>query len=277
MNVDETLIKENVALALSEDIGTEDISAALLPEEGISKAILICREEAVLCGSQWFDEAFKQLDSEITISWQVNDGERITANQKICTLSGKTRALLTGERTAINFLQTLSGTASCVNEYVKLTKGTGATILDTRKTIPGLRKAQKYAVQCGGGMNHRIGLFDGYLLKENHILAKGNIENAIQEAKKSGLPVEVEVENLQELETALAAEPDRIMLDNFKLDNLMRAVEINQGRAELEASGNITLKNVRNVAKTGVDYISIGSLTKHVNAIDFSLRFEDNS
>ena len=274
MSVDETIIKENVALALAEDVGTEDISAALLPENSTSKATLICRDKAVLCGVKWFEESFRQLDDNIKIEWSANDGEHISPNQKICVLMGKTRALLTGERTAINFLQTLSGTATQVNEYVSLTKGTGATILDTRKTIPGLRKAQKYAVTCGGGMNHRIGLYDGYLLKENHILANGNIANAIEAAKKTGLPVEVEVENLQELEEALAAKPDRIMLDNFKLDNLMQAVEINEGRAELEASGNITLKNVRNVAKTGVDFISIGSLTKHVNAIDFSLRFE---
>ncbi len=274
MNVDHTVIKQNVSLALNEDIGTEDISASLLPEDAISKATLICRENAILCGTGWFEEAFRQLDHDVKINWMAKDGDKISPKEKLCIITGKTRALLTAERTAINFLQTLSGTATQVKEYVKIIRGTGATILDTRKTIPGLRLAQKYAVTCGGGMNHRIGLYDAYLLKENHILAKGNINNAITEAKKAGLPVEVEVENLKELEEALAAEPDRIMLDNFKLDDLMRAVEINQGRAELEASGNITMQNVRNIAKTGVDFISIGSLTKHLNAIDFSLRFE---
>jgi len=274
VNVDHTVIKQNVSLALNEDIGTEDISASLLPEDAISKATLICRENAILCGTGWFEEAFRQLDHDVKINWMAKDGDKISPKEKLCIITGKTRALLTAERTAINFLQTLSGTATQVKEYVKIIRGTGATILDTRKTIPGLRLAQKYAVTCGGGMNHRIGLYDAYLLKENHILAKGNINNAITEAKKAGLPVEVEVENLKELEEALAAEPDRIMLDNFKLDDLMRAVEINQGRAELEASGNITMQNVRNIAKTGVDFISIGSLTKHLNAIDFSLRFE---
>ena len=205
MEVSEKVIKENVALALQEDVGTEDITASLLEEGAISKATLISREEAVLCGKAWFDESFRQLDSDIKIDWKVNDGDKISVNQKLCILTGCTRALLTGERTAINFLQTLSGTATMVSEYVRQIRGTGAKLLDTRKTLPGLRLAQKYAVTCGGGMNHRVGLYDGFLIKENHILANGSITNAIQEAKKRGLPVEVEVESLEELEEALLA------------------------------------------------------------------------
>lgn len=274
MEVSEKVIKENVALALKEDVGTEDITASLLDEGASSKATLISREDAVLCGKAWFDESFRQLDTDIKIDWKVEDGDTIHVNQKLCVLTGCTRALLTGERTAINFLQTLSGTATMVSEYVRQIRGTSARLLDTRKTLPGLRLAQKYAVTCGGGMNHRVGLYDGFLIKENHILANGSITNAIQEAKKRDLPVEVEVENLKELEEALEADPDRILLDNFSIDELFRAVEMAQGRTSLEASGNITLKNLRNVAKTGVDYISIGALTKHVTAVDFSLRFE---
>ncbi len=274
MEVQQDIIKDNVSLALKEDVGTEDITASLLDEGGNSKATLISREDAVLCGKAWFDEAFHQLDPNIEIAWQADDGEDIHINQRLCVLTGSTRALLTGERTAINFLQTLSGTATQVSEYVKQVRGTGARLLDTRKTLPGLRMAQKYAVTCGGGLNHRVGLYDGFLIKENHILAKGSITNAVQEAKKRGMPVEVEVEDLKELEEALAVQPDRILLDNFSIDNLFRAVEMAQGQISLEASGNITLKNLRNVAKTGVDYISIGALTKHVTAVDFSLRFE---
>ncbi|MEQ8290303.1 MAG: carboxylating nicotinate-nucleotide diphosphorylase [Gammaproteobacteria bacterium] len=274
MEVSEKVIKDNVALALKEDVGTEDITASLLDEGASSKATLISREDAVLCGKAWFDESFRQLDTDIKIDWKVEDGDTIHVNQKLCVLTGCTRALLTGERTAINFLQTLSGTATMVSEYVRQIRGTGARLLDTRKTLPGLRLAQKYAVTCGGGMNHRVGLYDGFLIKENHILANGSITNAIQQAKKRDLPVEVEVENLKELEEALEADPDRILLDNFSIDELFRAVEMAQGRTSLEASGNITLKNLRNVAKTGVDYISIGALTKHVTAVDFSLRFE---
>ena len=274
MEVKQEIIQENVTLALKEDVGTEDITASLLLEEGNSKATLISREEAVLCGKAWFDEAFHQLDPNINIEWQADDGEDIHINQRLCVLTGCTRALLTSERTAINFLQTLSGTATQVSEYVKQVRGTGARLLDTRKTLPGLRMAQKYAVTCGGGMNHRVGLYDAFLIKENHIMAKGSITNAVQEAKKRGMPVEVEVEDLKELEEALAVQPDRILLDNFSIDNLFRAVEMAQGQISLEASGNITLKNLRNVAKTGVDFISIGALTKHVTAVDFSLRLE---
>ena len=264
----------SVSFALKEDVGAGDITAALLPEDSTSKATLISREVAVLCGSAWFDEVFKQLDPSIKVEWFARDGDKVTPDQTICSIEGPTRALLTGERTAINFLQTLSGTATTVKSYVEIIKDTNAQILDTRKTIPGLRLAQKYAVTCGGGKNHRTGLYDAYLIKENHILAKGSITNAVNEAKKQGLPVEVEVETLNELQEALSARADSILLDNFSLENLKKAVIITQGQAKLEASGNIDKTNLRAVAATGVDYISIGSLTKHIKAIDFSMRFE---
>ena len=267
-------IISSVSFALKEDVGAGDITAALLPEDSTSKATLISREVAVLCGSAWFDEVFKQLDPSIKVEWFARDGDKVTPDQTICSIEGPTRALLTGERTAINFLQTLSGTATTVKSYVEIIKDTNAQILDTRKTIPGLRLAQKYAVTCGGGKNHRTGLYDAYLIKENHILAKGSITNAVNEAKKQGLPVEVEVETLNELQEALSARADSILLDNFSLENLKKAVIITQGQAKLEASGNIDKTNLRAVAATGVDYISIGSLTKHIKAIDFSMRFE---
>ena len=275
MVINEENISFSVSVALKEDIGTGDITAALLPEESCSTAILISREMAVLCGCAWFNEVFNQLDETIKIEWFVNDAEKITPNQTLCKLHGPTRALLTGERTAINFLQTLSGTATTVKSYVEIIKGTHTQLLDTRKTIPCLRLAQKYAVTCGGGVNHRAGLYDAFLIKENHILAKGGISNAVLEAKKTGLPVEVEVENLVELEEALSAKADSILLDNFSLANLQKAVIVTQGRAKLEASGNIDKTNLRAIATTGVDYISIGSLTKHLKAIDFSMRFGD--
>ena len=276
MVVDHENIMTSVAIALKEDVGTGDITAALLSENSNSRATLISREMAVLCGTPWFNEVFNQLDPSIEIEWHVKDGENITPDQVLCNLSGSTRAILTGERTAINFLQTLSGTATTVKSFVEIIKGTNTQILDTRKTIPGLRLAQKYAVSCGGGKNHRIGLYDAYLIKENHILAKGSVSNAINEAKQSGLPVEVEVENLQELKEALDAEADSILLDNFSLENLKKAVIITQGRAKLEASGNVDKTNLRAIAATGVDYVSIGSLTKHIKAIDFSMRFDSH-
>ena len=274
MVVNEENISFSVSLALKEDIGTGDITAALLPEESYSTATLVSREMAVLCGCAWFNEVFKQLDKTIKIEWFAKDADKIMPNQPLCKIHGPTRALLTGERTAINFLQTLSGTATTVRSYAEIIKGTHAQLLDTRKTIPGLRLAQKYAVTCGGGINHRIGLYDAFLIKENHILAKESIGNAVLAAKKSGLPVEVEVENLIELEEALVAEADSILLDNFSLENLHKAVIITQGRAKLEASGNIDKANLHAIAATGVDYISIGSLTKNLKAIDFSMRFD---
>ncbi len=274
MVVEQQVIKKNVEIALTEDVGTGDITAELLAKDTLSQAQLVCRETAILCGQAWFNETFQQLDDTINVNWLANDGDNLSPEQPVCHIKGNSRALLTGERTAINFLQTFSGTATTVHHYVELIKGTNTKLLDTRKTIPGLRRAQKYAVSCGGGKNHRIGLFDAYLIKENHILAKGSIANAVNEAKKTGQPVEVEVENMQELEQALMAKANRILLDNFSLDNLRAAVKKTQGQAELEASGNITEDNLREIALTGVDYISIGALTKHIKAIDFSLRFE---
>ena len=272
MVVNPESISKTVNAALREDLGSGDVTADLLNEGRIGKATLICREPAILCGQAWFDDTFQQLDESIKRIWQAKDGNKLKPGQIVCKLSGPIRPLLSGERTAINFLQTLSGTATTVSEYVALITGTGARLLDTRKTIPGLRLAQKYAVTCGGGHNHRAGLYDACLIKENHILAAGNIARALTAAKASGLPVAVEVENLNELKQALTANADRILLDNFSTADLIQSVAISRGQAELEASGNITKQNLRAVAKTGVDYISIGALTKHIRAIDFSLR-----
>jgi nicotinate-nucleotide pyrophosphorylase (carboxylating) len=224
---------------------------------------------------QWFERVFKQLDASISLSWKAQDGDRVKANTVICELHGPARALLTGERTAMNFLQTLSGTATLSSIYSDAVAGLPVKILDTRKTLPGWRVAQKFAVKCGGCFNHRVGLYDGILIKENHIMAAGSISNAINQAKalSAGVPIEVEVENFSELEQALASGVDIIMLDNFGIDDLKQAVAINQGRAELEASGNITLNNIRRVAETGVDRISVGALTKDIKAVDLSLRF----
>ena len=229
----------------------------------------------MLCGAAWFDTVFRQLDSQIAIEWQVADGDLVTPDQLLCTLRGPARSLLTGERTALNFLQMLSSTATLARRYADEVAGTKATILDTRKTLPGLRLAQKYAVRCGGCQNHRIGLFDAVLIKENHIMAAGSISNAITAARRlhPGVTVEVEVENVAELEEALAAHPDIIMLDNFDLTAMAEAVKITGGRVKLEASGNVNFDTVRSIAETGVDYISIGGLTKDVRAIDLSMRF----
>ena len=269
-NIDEVAYQ-----ALQEDLGDGDLTANILPEDLQSKAILITREDAVLCGTCWFDSVFKQLDKNIKIQWHVKDGDDISENQELCTLEGPARALLTGERTAMNFIQTLSGTATVTREYVKALEGTTTKLLDTRKTIPGLREAQKYAVRSGGGYNHRLGLFDGILLKENHIAASGSIEKAVSAAKQRypETPVEVEVETLDELKEAIAASADIIMLDNFSLTDMREAVEITDGRARLEASGGFDMKTLRETAETGVDYISVGALTKHVRALDLSMRF----
>ena len=265
-----------VALALAEDVGGGDLTAALIPEDAQAEAAVISREHAVLCGAAWFDAVFRQLDPRIHIEWRAADGDRVEPDQLLCTLHGPARALLTGERTALNFLQALSGTATLARRYADLVAGTGATILDTRKTLPGLRLAQKYAVRCGGCQNHRIGLFDAVLIKENHIMAAGSITNAIATARRlhPGVTVEVEVENLAELEEALAARPDIIMLDNFDLLTMTEAVRITAKRVKLEASGNVTTITVRAIAETGVDYISIGGLTKDVRAVDLSMRFK---
>lgn len=264
-----------VALALAEDVGTGDLTAALIPEKAQSEATVISRETAVLCGTAWFNAVFRQLDSGITIDWQARDGDRIEPDQLLCVLQGSSRALLTGERTALNFLQMLCGTATLARRYADAVAGTNAAILDTRKTIPGLRLAQKYAVRCGGCQNHRIGLFDAVLIKENHILAAGSISKAITEARRlhPNVTVEVEVENLAELKEALEAEPDIVMLDNFDLATMRQAVSVTAGRVKLEASGNVNFDTVRSIAETGVHYISIGGLTKDIKALDLSMRF----
>ena len=265
-----------VVLALAEDVGDGDLTTALIPEDAQAEAAVISREHAVLCGAAWFDAVFRQLDPRIHIEWRAADGDRVEPDQLLCTLHGPARALLTGERTALNFLQALSGTATLARRYADLVAGTGATILDTRKTLPGLRLAQKYAVRCGGCQNHRIGLFDAVLIKENHIMAAGSITNAIATARRlhPNVTVEVEVENLTELEEALAARPDIVMLDNFELATLAEAVRITAKRVKLEASGNVNFDTVRAIAETGVDYISIGGLTKDVRAVDLSMRFK---
>ncbi|GLP98777.1 nicotinate-nucleotide diphosphorylase (carboxylating) [Methylophaga thalassica] len=271
----DAFIDSQVKLALLEDIGQADLTANLIPIDAVSNATLITREDSTICGMQWFERVFKQLDASISLSWKAQDGDRVKANTVICELHGPARALLTGERTAMNFLQTLSGTATISSIYSDAVAGLPVKILDTRKTLPGWRVAQKFAVKCGGCFNHRVGLYDGILIKENHIMAAGSISNAINQAKalSAGVPIEVEVENFSELEQALASGVDIIMLDNFGIDDLKQAVAINQGRAELEASGNITLDNIRRVAETGVDRISVGALTKDIKAVDLSLRF----
>jgi nicotinate-nucleotide pyrophosphorylase (carboxylating) len=268
-------IDETVSMALREDVGNGDLTSALIPEASRSQARLITREEAVLCGVEWFNSVFRQLDERVAIQWQAADGDDIHPDQTLCLLEGPTRALLTGERTAMNFLQTLSGTATLTRQYAKVLAGTQAKLLDTRKTIPGLRQAQKYAVKCGGGHNHRMGLYDGILIKENHINAAGSITSAVVNAKKlyPDIRVEVEVETMAELEEALAAKADIVLLDNFTPEKLREAAARTQGRALLEASGGFDLATLRQAAESGVDYISVGSLTKHVRAIDLSMRF----
>jgi nicotinate-nucleotide pyrophosphorylase (carboxylating) len=268
-----------VANALQEDIGSGDLTAQLIPADRLSRASVITREDAVLCGTSWFDEVFRQVDARVAVVWAAHDGDQVHANQVLCTLDGPARALLTGERTALNFLQALSATATATRRYVDAAAGTSCRILDTRKTIPGLRLAQKYAVRCGGGTNHRIGLFDAILVKENHIAAAGSIAHAVAEARRLNATVllEVEVENLAQLRQALDARVDRILLDNFTLQDMRNAVQIARQHAntgtQLEASGNMTLETLRAVAETGVDFISVGGLTKHVRAIDLSMRF----
>jgi len=264
-------ISENVEKALKEDVGTGDVTTNLIEEHTIAEATLICRDKAILCGVDWFNEVFNQLDDSIEIKWHANDGDEIKADQTICTLNGPATSILTGERTAINFIQTLSAVSTNVAAFVSRVKNTNVKILDTRKTIPGLRYAQKYAVTVGGAINHRQGLFDEMLIKENHILASGSIQKTIEKAKEKKLPITIEVENLDQLRNALETDVDRIMLDNFTPPNIYKAVTIAKGKTKLEASGNTTINNVHVVAGTGVDYISIGALTKNIEAIDFSL------
>jgi nicotinate-nucleotide pyrophosphorylase (carboxylating) len=270
-------IHNDVARALAEDLGSGDITALLIPPSSQARATVISREQAVVCGTAWFDAVFHAIDPQVRIEWRVRDGEDVEPGTTLCALSGAARALLSGERTALNFLQTLMGTASRAQRYVAAVAGTGAKILDTRKTLPGLRQAQKYAVRCGGGHNHRMGLYDAILIKENHILAAGSIAQAIATARSvaAGKSVEVEVETLGELQQALAAAADIVLLDNFTPEHLAEAVAINRGRAKLEASGGITLDNIRRIAATGVDYISVGSITKDLRSVDLSMRFEE--
>ena len=278
-------ISRAVRAALLEDLGdaltaldqpdaSADITAQLIPADRISTARVITREAGVFCGQPWVDEVFAQLGGEVKVEWKVQDGERLSPNQELFRLHGPARVLLTGERNALNFVQTLSGVATLTARYVAELAGTECRLLDTRKTLPGLRSAQKYAVTCGGGKNHRIGLYDAYLIKENHILACGGIQEAIAEARhlNPGKPVEVEVESLAELEQALAARADIVMLDNFDIPMMQEAVRLNQGRAKLEVSGNVTLDTLAGYAATGIDFISVGALTKHVRAIDYSMR-----
>jgi nicotinate-nucleotide pyrophosphorylase (carboxylating) len=271
-----TDIAATVQRALAEDIGEGDLTAALIPAGTRARGRVISREPAVLCGIAWFEETFRQVDEHIHIQWEVRDGDPLSRDQLLCHLDGPARGLLTGERTALNFLQTLSGTASTARRYVEAIRGTRATILDTRKTLPGLRSAQKYAVRCGGANNHRLGLYDGILIKENHILAAGGIGAAVRAARAGSaqVPVEVEVENLEQLQEALFTGVDILLLDNFDLTGMREAVRRTAGRAKLEASGGIDMTQIRAVAETGVDYISVGSLTKHVHAVDLSMRFE---
>ena len=269
----------NVSAALQEDLGSGDKTAELVPESTTASAIIICRESMTLAGQPWVDEVYRQLDSDVEIQWLANDGDDLAADAEICVLNGAARSLLSGERTALNFLQTLSATATITSRYVNAVADFKASILDTRKTIPGLRLAQKYAVRCGGGNNHRVGLFDAILIKENHIASAGGVEIAIRTAKEqhSNLPIEIEVESVTELQAALRTGADRLLLDNFDIEDLQRAVEVNHKEgnppAELEASGGLTLEKIVKVAETGVDYISVGALTKNVDAIDLSMRF----
>ena len=269
-------IEQDVRRALDEDIGSGDISAQLIPEDAIWEASVYSRDDAILCGRNWFDAVFHHLDERSDICWYVADGGPIAPHQVVCTLKGPARCLLSGERAALNFLQTLSGTATLAHRYAKQLKGLDTRILDTRKTIPGLRRAQKYAVRCGGCHNHRLGLYDAFLIKENHIAAAGSIKAAVEAAQKlkPELMIEVEAEDLDELQQALDAGANRVLLDNFTPEQIVQAVALNTARAELEASGNITLDNIRTYAETGVDFISIGALTKHLTAIDLSMRFD---
>jgi len=272
-------LAQQVERALAEDIGSGDLTAALVPASANGWAAVITRESAIICGIPYVDATFAKIDARTRIHWKIAEGAPVEANQTLCEIQGLARSLLTGERTALNFLQLLSGTATAAHAYMERLKGTACRLLDTRKTIPGLRSAQKYAVRVGGGHNHRMGLFDGILIKENHIVAAGSIARAVAAAKCTGtkVPVEVEVESLDELEQAIAAGADIAMLDDFSLEDMAEAVALNRGAArplKIEASGGVTLETIRKVADTGVDFISVGSITKHVHAVDLSMRFD---
>ena len=272
-------LPQQVARALAEDVGSGDLTAALIPADRIGRATVITRERAIVCGLPYVEASFHGVEPQVRLEWRVAEGDSVGANQPLVDLEGPARALLTGERTALNFLQLLSGTATAAHTYAALLEGTNCRLLDTRKTIPGLRSAQKYAVRVGGGHNHRMGLFDGILIKENHIMAAGSIAAAVAAAKRGSaqVPIEVEVENLSELQQAIAAGADIAMLDDFSLEAMREAVALNANAAkplELEASGGITTATIREIAETGVDFISVGSITKHVRAVDLSMRFE---
>lgn len=274
--LDAKIIQDDVSRFLAEDVGAGDLTALVIPPEKQAKATVITREATLVCGQPWFDAIFKSLDSDIKIDWQQEEGEQAFSGDVLCYVSGSARALLTGERAALNILQTLSATASLANQFAKAVKDTKAVVLDTRKTIPGLRLAQKYAVRCGGASNHRVGLYDGILIKENHIMAAGSIVKAVEAARliSTSVAVEVEVESLNEVQQALDAKADILLLDNFNLDQLSQAVALNNARAKLEASGNVDLSSIRDIAKTGVDFISVGALTKNVQAVDLSMRID---
>ncbi len=271
MNYKNNEITKNVRNALEEDVGSGDVTTDLVEPHTIAEATLISRDNAILCGIDWFNEVFNQLDNSIEIKWNAQDGDEIKKDENLCVLNGPANSILSGERTAINFIQTLSAVSTNVATFVSRIKNNKTKILDTRKTIPGLRYAQKYAVTIGGAINHRQGLYDEVLIKENHILASGSIEKTIKKAKEKKLPITIEVENLDQLEHALKTDVDRIILDNFTPPNIYKAVTITKGKIKLEASGNTTLNNVHIIAGTGVDYISIGALTKNIEAVDFSL------
>lgn len=281
-NMHQQDIVSTVKNALAEDLGLgaampADITAQLIPADRLSTGKIITREQCIFCGKAWVEETFKQLGDEVDITWHVEDGDKLQANQTICELSGNARHLLTGERTALNFVQFLSATATTVRTYVDALNQTQTRLLDTRKTIPGLRTAQKYAVTCGGGTNHRVGLFDAFLIKENHIAACGSINNAVTKAREiaPNKPVEVEVESLEQLEQALNAGADIIMLDNFTIPDIEKAITITDHKAKLEVSGNMTLATIADYAATNVDFISVGALTKHIKAIDLSMRLDE--
>ena len=278
-----SVAEANVRIALAEDVGDGDVTAGLVPADARATAWVTCREQAVICGQPWFDETFRQLDPGIEVVWLVHEGQHVEPDTRVCKISGPARAILTGERTALNFLQTLSGTATAAAALAALVTGTGCSVLDTRKTIPGLRQAQKYAARCGGMRNHRNGLFDGVLIKENHIMAAGSITAAVEAARRTthDLTVEVEVESLEEAREAITAGADILLLDDFSLGQMVEAVQLNRQlaadlpreRAMLEASGSVTAESLREIAATGVDFVSVGAVTKHLRATDFSMRF----
>ncbi len=267
-------VETDIHTSFAEDIGSGDLTAQLIPQQTQASAQVISREHAVICGRPWFNQAFFQLDPAVKINWLIEEGQQVTANTKLCTLQGNARALLSAERTALNWLQSLSGTASLAYDYAQAVAGTDVKVLDTRKTVPGMRIAQKYAVKIGGCDNHRVGLYDAVLIKENHIIACGSLQQAVLQSRQQNpdLLIELEVESMRQLEQALSLPLDRIMLDNFSLDELREAVTFVQGRIKLEASGTVNLQTIRAIAETGVDYISVGLLTKDIQAVDLSMR-----